>query len=62
MFFSYVCNSKKIGELFTPTLNGMAVAVRCVSFTIVILNTRPKDYLRRMQTKETIRNKKSRGQ
>ena len=30
-FFSYVCNGKKIKELFASTLNGIPVSVRCVS-------------------------------
>ena len=37
-FFSYVCNGKKIKELFASTLNGIAASVRCVSSIIVVLN------------------------
>ena len=37
-FFSYVCNSKKIKELFTSTLNRIPASVRCVSSMIVVLN------------------------
>ena len=34
IFFSYVCNGKKIKELFAPT------SIRCVSFIIVVLNAK----------------------
>ena len=37
-FFSYVCNDKKVKELFTSTLNGIPISVRCVSSVIVVLN------------------------
>ena len=39
-FFSYVCNGKKIKELFTSTLNGIPASVRCVSSIIVVLNAK----------------------
>ena len=39
-FFSYACNDKNIKELFTPTWNGIAVSVRYVSSTQVILDAR----------------------
>ena len=38
IFFSYVCNSKKIKELFASTLNGIPASVRCVSSMILVLN------------------------
>ena len=38
IFFSYVCNGKKIKELFASTLNGIPASVRCVSSMIVVLN------------------------
>ena len=38
IFFSYICNDKKIKELFASTLNGIPVSVRCVSSIIVALN------------------------
>ena len=38
IFFSYVCNGKKIQELFVSTLNGIPASVRCVSCMIVVLN------------------------
>ena len=34
-FFSYVCNGKKIKELFASTLDGIPISV---SFMIVVLN------------------------
>ena len=40
IFFSYVCNGKKIKELFASTLNGIAASVRCVSSIIVVLNAK----------------------
>ena len=40
IFFSYVCNSKKIKELFASTLDGIPISVRCVSFMIVVLNAK----------------------
>ena len=40
IFFSYVCNSKTIKELFASTLNGITVRVKCVSSTIAVLNAR----------------------
>ena len=39
-FFLYVCNSKKIKELFASTLDGIPISVRCVSFMIVVLNAK----------------------
>ena len=37
-FFSYVCNGKKIKELFASTLDRINISVRCVSSMIVVLN------------------------
>ena len=37
-FFSYICNSKKIKELFASTLDGIPISVRCVSSMIIVLN------------------------
>ena len=42
-FFSYVCNGKKIKELFASTLNGITASVRCVSFIIVAVRWTKKD-------------------
>ena len=39
-FFSYVCNGKKIKELFASTLDRMPISVRCVSSMIVVLNAK----------------------
>ena len=38
IFFSHVCNGKKIKELFASTLNGTTARVKCVSSIIVVLN------------------------
>ena len=38
IFFTYVCNGKKIKELFASTLNEITASVRCVSSMIVVLN------------------------
>ena len=43
IFFSYVCNGKKIKGLFASTLNGIAASVRCVSFIIVAVNAKLPD-------------------
>ena len=32
IFFSYVCNGKKIKELFTSTLDRIPISVRCVFY------------------------------
>ena len=39
-FFSYVCNGKKIKELFASTLDRIPISVRCVSFMIDVLNAK----------------------
>ena len=39
-FFSYVCNGKKIKELFASTLDKIPISVRCVSFMIVVLKAK----------------------
>ena len=39
-FFSYVCNGKKIKELFASTLDRISFSVRCVSSIIVVLNAK----------------------
>ena len=54
-FFSYVCNGKKIKELFAFTLDRIPISVKCVSFMIVVLNLNLPYYLRRTQTKNTAR-------
>ena len=40
IFFSYVCNGKKIKELFASTLDRTPISVRCVSSIIVVLNAK----------------------
>ena len=40
IFFSYVCNGKKIKELIASTLYGKPASVRCVSSMIVVLNAK----------------------
>ena len=37
-FFFYVCNGKKIKELFASTLNELTASVKCVSSIKVVLN------------------------
>ena len=37
-FFSYVCNDKKIKELFASFLNGLLISVICVSSIIFVFN------------------------
>ena len=39
-FFSYVCNGKKIKELFASTLDRIPASVRCVSSMTVVLNAK----------------------
>ena len=39
-FFPYVCNDKKIKELFASTLDRIPISVRCVSSMIVVLNAK----------------------
>ena len=40
IFFSYVCNGKKIKELFASTLDRIPISVRCASSMIVVLNAK----------------------
>ena len=40
IFFLYVCNGKKIKELFASILNGIPASVKCVSSMIVVLNAK----------------------
>ena len=57
--FSYVCNGKKIKELFASTLNGIPASVRCVSSMIVVLNATFARLLA-AQTTKTVRNEEAR--
>ena len=52
-FFSYVCNSKKIKELFASTLDRIPISVRCLSSMIVVLNAKL------LANKNTVRNKEA---
>ena len=61
-FFSYVCNGKKIKELFAFTLDRKPISVRCVSSMIVVLNLNLPNYLRCTQTKNTVRTEEARRQ
>ena len=59
-FFSYVCNDKKIKELFASTLNGIPISVRCVASIIVILTLNLTNCLRRTQPKKSLKTKEAR--
>ena len=54
---SYAENSKEVEELFTLTLNGVAVSVQHVFSTPVILHAELNDYLLCMEIDETMRSK-----
>ena len=45
IFFLHVFNSKKIKELFAPTLNRIIANFRCESFATVVLNAKFLDWL-----------------
>ena len=60
-FFSYVCNGKKIKELFASTLNGITASVRCVSSIIVVLNNKlTRLVVAHANKKKTARNEEAR--
>ena len=59
IFFSHVCNSKKIKELFASTLNRIPISVRCVSFKIVVLNAEFAQLLAAHANKEDGEKRKS---
>ena len=50
--FSYVCNGKKIKELFSSTLDRIPITVRCVSSIIVVLGVKFAYCLRRTKKKK----------
>ena len=60
IFFSYVCNGKKIKELFASTLNGIPASVKCVSSMIVVLNAKFARLLAAHANKKTVRNEEGR--
>ena len=57
--FSYVCNGKKIKELFASTLNGIPASVKCVSFMIVVLSAKFARLLAAHVNKKMVRNEKA---
>ena len=59
-FFSYVCNDKKIKELFASTLDRIPISVRCVSSIIVVLNAKFDRLLAAHADKKTVRNEEAR--
>ena len=59
-FFSYVCNGKKIKEVFASTLDGITIGVRCVSSMIVVLNAKFARLLAAHANKKTVRNDEGR--
>ena len=61
-FFSYVCNDKKIRELFASTLNGIPISVRCVSSMKVVLNAKFVRLIENHANKKTARNEEARQQ
>ena len=62
IFFSYVCNSKKIKELFASTLDRIPVSVRCVSSMTVVLNAKFSLLLAAHANKKTGRTEEARLQ
>ena len=61
-FFSYVCNDKKINELFASTLNKILISVRCVSSMIVVLNAKFARLPAAHANKNPVRNEEARQQ
>ena len=61
-FFSYVCNGKKIKELFASTLDRIPISVRCVSSMIVVPNAKFALFLAAHATKYTMRTEEARLQ
>ena len=58
--FSYVCNDKKIKELFASSLNRITASVRCVSSIIVVLNAKLIRLIAVHANRNPVRNKKAR--
>ena len=61
-FFSYVCNGKKIIELFASTLDRIPISVRCVSSMIFVLNPKFALLLAAHVNKNTVRSEEARPQ
>ena len=55
-FFSYVCNGKKIKEMFASSLNRIPASVRCVSSMIFAFNAKFAGLLAAHVDKKTVRN------
>ena len=62
IFFSFVCNGKKIKELFASTLDRIPISVRCVFSIIVVLNDKFALLLAAHANKNTIRTEEARLQ
>ena len=58
-FFSYVCNGKKIKELFASTLDRIPISVRCVSSILVVLNAKFALFLAAHANKQCNENRRS---
>ena len=52
-FFSDACYGKKIKELCTPTWNGVAASVRCVSSSPIVLNAEKKTIRKKPRNPKT---------
>ena len=61
-FFSYVCNGKKIKELFASTSDRKPISVRCVSSMIAVFKDKFALLLAAHASKNTIRTGKARLQ
>ena len=62
IFFSHVCNDKKIKKLFASTLDRIPISVRCVSSIIVVSNVKFARLSAAHANKETVRNEEARQQ
>ena len=59
ILFSYVCNGKKIKELFASTLNGIPASVKGVFSMIIILNAKIARLIAAHANKKTMRNEEA---
>ena len=62
LFFSYVCNGKKIKELFASTLDKIPISVSCVSSMITVSNDKFALLLAAHADKDTIGTEEARLQ
>ena len=60
IFFSHVCNDKKIKKLFASTLDRIPISVRCVSSIIVVSNAKFTRLLAAQANKMPVRNDEAR--